>query len=93
MFREYETLLDVDLCFQGFEAELAALPGKYAPPSGALLIGLNQDEIVGCVALRHVGKEVCEMKRLFVRPKFRGLGLGIHFAVAAIEEATELGSH
>ena len=90
MIREYAAILGVDLCFQGFEAELDGLPGKYAPPSGALLIALHQDEAAGCVALRDLGHGVCEMKRLFVRPQFRGLGLGRQLADAIIAKAGQL---
>jgi putative acetyltransferase len=87
MLREYAAWLQVDLCFQGFEQELAALPGEYAPPSGRLLI----EEGAGCVALRAIDDEICEMKRLFVRPEHRGSGLGKRLVVALIEEARGIG--
>ena len=91
MFREYAELLGVDLCFQGFEAELRELPGKYAPPGGALLVAYHEGAGAGCVAMRDLGHGVCEMKRLFVRPRFRGLRLGKRLAEAIIMSARELG--
>jgi putative acetyltransferase len=87
MLREYAAWLQVDLCFQGFEQELAALPGEYAPPRGRLLI----EEGAGCVALRAIDDEICEMKRLFVRPEHRGSGLGKRLVLALIEEARGIG--
>lgn len=91
MFREYADLLGVDLCFQGFQAELDALPGKYAPPGGTLLIAVHDGAPAGCVAVRDLEDRVCEMKRLFVRPEFRGFGLGRQLASAAITSSRELG--
>ena len=76
LFREYAAELQVDLCFQSFEAELASLPGKYGPPDGRLWLGVCEGEIAGCVALRKLDANTCEMKRLFVRPSFRRSGLG-----------------
>jgi putative acetyltransferase len=87
MLREYETWLEVDLCFQGFERELAELPGAYIPPTGRLLIA----EGAGCVALRALDDETCEMKRLFVRASHRGSGLGRSLIMAIIEEARAIG--
>jgi N-acetylglutamate synthase-like GNAT family acetyltransferase len=87
MLREYAAWLEVDLCFQNFEEELAALPGEYAPPRGRLLISPG----AGCVALRPLDPEVCEMKRLFVRPDHRGSGLGKHLVLALIAEARAIG--
>ncbi len=91
LFREYEKELDEDLCFQGFEEELAGLPGKYAPPAGRLLIATSNEKTAGCVALRKMSDGICEMKRLFVRPEFRGDGIGRELAVAIIREARAIG--
>lgn len=91
LFREYEAFLNVDLCFQGFEQELAALPGEYAPPMGALFIAFVRSQVAGCVALRPLGNSDCEMKRLFVRPDYKGLGLGRKLAHGIIEESKKIG--
>lgn len=91
LFREYEAMLGEDLCFQGFEEELAGLPGKYAPPFGRLLIALEDGQAAGCVAVRPIDEHTCEMKRLFVRPAFRGVKLGRQLAVRSIEEARAAG--
>ena len=80
LFLDYQEGLGIDLCFQGFEAELAELPGAYAPPEGTLLLACVDGEPAGCCALRPLYNtdhlNACEMKRLFVRPAFRGFGLG-----------------
>jgi N-acetylglutamate synthase-like GNAT family acetyltransferase len=92
LLREYAAWLNVDLSFQGFEEELAALPGEYAPPSGRLLVAEGEDaEIAGCVALRRIDDEICEMKRLFVPERFRGSGLGRRLAEAILDEARAIG--
>jgi ribosomal protein S18 acetylase RimI-like enzyme len=91
LFREYEASLGVDLCFQDFERELAELPGKYTPPAGSLLIAREGDEAVGCVALRKLDDGIGEMKRLYLRPAFRGQGMGRTLALAIIAEARRIG--
>ena len=87
LFCEYAAESQVDLCFQNFEAELAGLPGTYAPPEGRMLLALYEEQLAGCVALRKFKDGVCEMKRLFVRPAFRGQGIGRMLARRVIEEA------
>jgi len=90
LFLEYSERLGLDLCFQNFEQELAELPGRYALPEGRLLLAISHGQVAGCVGLRKIGDGVCEMKRLYVRPKFRGLGIGRAMALHLIEEARAL---
>src|SRR4029077_14151197 len=86
LFKEYEASLDVDLRYQGFEQELAGLPGAYAPPRGRLLLAVDDSAPAGCVALRPLGADVGEMKRLYVRPAARGKRVGRILADAVIRE-------
>ncbi len=91
LFREYQAEIGVDLCFQGFEEELARLPGDYAPPGGRLIVALHGAELAGCVALRRLDERVGEMKRLYVRPPFRGKGIGRELARTILDDARLIG--
>lgn len=91
LFIEYAESLGFSLCFQNFDQELAGLPGDYAPPDGRLLIGEYRGQPAGCVALHRLGPSVCEMKRLYLRPQFRGRGLGRLQAEAIMTEARAIG--
>lgn len=92
LFNAYAASLEIDLGYQDFTGELAGLPGKYAAPAGALLLARDEaGEAIGCVGLRSLGDGVCEMKRLFVAPEGRGLGLGRALMNAVAEEARRLG--
>jgi GNAT superfamily N-acetyltransferase len=95
IFREYATSLAIDLCFQNFEAELAALPGEYQAPAGQLLLAWVDGELAGCGALRALPDadyaNACEMKRLYVRPAFRKFGLGRLIAQALLDAARGMG--
>jgi ribosomal protein S18 acetylase RimI-like enzyme len=96
LFLEYADWLDMDLCFQGFDAELAGLPGGYAPPEGNLWIARVDGAVAGVVGLRPFGRDgwserCCEMKRLWVRPDYRGLGLGRRLAQQALGAAGDMG--
>ncbi len=91
LFREYEAWLGLDLCFQGFEAELATLPGKYAQPDGRLLLAYTDDKLADCIALRKLDDGICGMKRLFVRDEFRGGRIGVELIERLIADAREVG--
>ena len=97
IFHEYACSLKIDLCFQNFELELAQLPGDYAPPRGALLLARVGDEIAGCCGMRPLDTvdypNACEMKRLYVRPAYRSLGLGRLLAEAVMDAARLAGYH
>jgi putative acetyltransferase len=91
LFREYAESLGFHLCFQDFDREMAELPGRYTPPQGRLLIAKWSGDTSGCVALKPLGEGYCEMKRFYVRPAFRGKGIGQTVARAIIEEAKQGG--
>jgi len=91
LFGEYEAAIGIDLCFQGFERELATLPRPYAPPDGRLILALRGAEIAGCVALRNLGDHVAELKRLYVRPPLRGRGIGTHLVRTILADARTIG--
>jgi putative acetyltransferase len=91
LFEEYADSLGFSLEAQNFTLELDALPGAYAPPRGGILLATVDGEPAGCVALRPIGDNVCEMKRLYVRPAYRGLGLGRLLAGRIVDAAREAG--
>ena len=97
IFQEYAHQLGVDLCFQGFDEELASLPGDYAPPRGTLLLAMVDNEVAGCCALRPLDNvdypNAAEMKRLYVRKAFRRFGLGRQLAEAVLDHARTEGYH
>jgi putative acetyltransferase len=91
LFLEYANSLGFSLCFQSFDQELSGLPGDYAPPEGRLLLAEYEGKPAGCVALHKLSDEVCEMKRLYLRPTFRGKGLGRMLADEILRQAREIG--
>jgi len=91
LFSQYADSLSFDLEFQGFRRELASLPGDYGPPGGCILLARCGNNFVGCVALRPLADDVCEMKRLYVLPEYRGKGIGRALANALIEKARQIG--
>ncbi len=91
LFLDYERSLPFDLDFQNFDEEVSHLPGEYSRPGGCILVALGGDHAAGCVALRTIGDGICEMKRLYVRPEFRGLKLGRRLAERVIGEAKKIG--
>lgn len=91
LFNEYAESLGFSLCFQSFNEELAGLPWEYAAPSGRLLLATSDAIAAGCVALHRLENNICEMKRLYVRPQFRGTGLGKRLAEEIIAQARQIG--
>jgi putative acetyltransferase len=91
LFREYQISLGIDLCFQNFEVEMAHLPGKYAPPEGRLYLAFEEEQAVGCAGIRKIEEGVCELKRLYVPPAFRGRGIGRLLAIQAVNDARVIG--
>ena len=93
LFREYANSLEIDLCFQDFEEELKSLPGKYSEPDGRLYIAYLDDKVVGCIALRRYDDIRAELKRLFVRNGYRGLGISKRLIQRIIQDALDIGYH
>jgi ribosomal protein S18 acetylase RimI-like enzyme len=91
LFEEYVRSLGINLDFQGFDEELVGLPGEYAPPDGCLLLALWNEQTAGCVALRKFSPGICEMKRLYTKPQFRGSGIGRALCEEVIARARRLG--
>ena len=91
LFHEYAESLDFDLCFQGFDDEMASFPGKYAPPKGTLLLARVEGEAAGAVGLRPLVDDICEMKRLYVRPTYRAFKVGRQLAERVLAAGQDLG--
>jgi len=91
LFMEYANSLGFDLSFQNFDQELSELPGNYAYPNGTLLLAVFQEKPVGCVALRKIDEEICEVKRLYVKDKYRGKKIGKSLLNEIVKEATKIG--
>ena len=91
LFLEYARSLDFELCFQDFDKEMAELPGDYAPPDGRLFLAELEGESAGCIALRKFKEGICEMKRLYARPQFRGHNIGKMLVEKLISEARQIG--
>lgn len=91
LFREYETWFGMNLCFQNFDEEVANLPGKYSLPEGRLFLAFSDEKLAGCIALRKLEENICEMKRLFVKDDFRGQKIGIALIEKLIAEAKKIG--
>ncbi|WP_227831234.1 MULTISPECIES: GNAT family N-acetyltransferase [unclassified Clostridioides] len=91
LFTEYSNSLNIDLCFQDFNNELKTLPGKYKKPSGSLILAFVDENLAGCVALKKLEDDVCELKRLYVRDKFRGLKIGKILLEEIVKEAKKIG--
>jgi ribosomal protein S18 acetylase RimI-like enzyme len=91
LFLEYADWLGFELCFQGFDEELASLPGKYAPPKGRLYLLKENENYAGCIALREIDEGISEMKRLYVKPEYRGRGYGNLMCKKLIEDAKAIG--
>ncbi|HSE39427.1 MAG TPA: GNAT family N-acetyltransferase [Acidobacteriota bacterium] len=91
LFSEYADSLNVPLDFQNFDEELKSLPGDYAPPSGSLLLAISDQQFAGCVAMRPLENNICEMKRLFVRPQWRGTKVGRILAETIMQRARDAG--
>ena len=91
LFREYQHWLGIDLCFQGFDEELATLPGRYAPPKGVILMAIEDGAIVGCVGIRPRMRNEAELKRLYVQPSHQGRSIGRRLFHTAMSKAKDIG--